>query len=245
MLKLVSLMAAIGLFVSASAGLAQDAEAGKNVFNKCKACHQIGPDAKNKAGPALNGLVGRKAGSAEGFKYGKSILEASEKGLVWTEEELVAYLADPTKFMRSYLGDSKARSSMSLKLKKEQDRLDVVAFLKSTGTEAAAAAEPEVPTETRTVEEIIADQVFTEEFLDDPVQIAAGKEMWFAQCTHCHGYKAYPGKAPKLKPAKYKPTFAFKRIYKGFRKMPAWNEVYTVDEVRQIVAYVKSKGFAP
>jgi mono/diheme cytochrome c family protein len=95
------------------------------------------------------------------------------------------------------------------------------------------------------VEEVIADQVFTAEFLEDPANFEAGKEIWFAQCTHCHGYKAYPGKAPKLKPRKYKPTFVFKRVYKGFKKMPAWSDVFTIDEIRQVVAYVKGQGFAP
>ena len=60
-----------------------------------------------------------------------------------------------------------------------------------------------------------------------------------------NGFKAYPGKSPKLKPAKYKPTFVFKRVYKGFKKMPAWKDTYSVDEIRQIVAYVKSPGFSP
>lgn len=244
MLKLVSLTVAIGLFFSANAGWAQDAEAGKAVFKKCKSCHQIGPDAKNKVGPVLNDLVGKQAGAVEGFKYRPSLVAAGEKGLVWTENELASYLENPTIFLKAYLGDDKARSGMSFKLKAEQDRLDVVAFLKSTGTEDANA-ESETPVETRTVEEVIADQVFTAEFLDDPANFQAGKEIWFAQCTHCHGYKAYPGKAPKLKPARYKPTFVFKRTYKGFKKMPSWKEVFTIDEIRQVVAYVKGQGFAP
>ncbi|MEH6647765.1 c-type cytochrome [Sulfitobacter sp.] len=246
MLKLVSLIAALGLFISAGAASAQNAEAGAAVFKKCKACHQIGPNAENKLGPTLNDLVGRAAGSVEDFKYGDSILAAGEKGLVWSTEELANYLEDPTKYMRAYLDDNSARSAMSFKLKKEQDRLDVVAYLTTAVTaEAADTTAPETPAETRTIDEIIADQVFTAEFLEDPANFAAGKDVWFAQCTHCHGYKAYPGKAPKLKPAKYKPEFVFKRVYKGFKKMPAWNEVYTIDEVRQVVAYIKGQGFAP
>lgn len=245
MLKLVPLITAIGLFITAGAGTAQDAEAGKAVFKKCAACHQVGPDAANKTGPALNDLIGRKAGTVDGFKYRPSIVAAGEKGLLWTEEELTAYLEGPTKYLKTYLDDSNARSSMSFKLKKEQQRLDVVAFLKSTGSEDTAAAEPEAPVETRSVEEVIADQVFTEEFMADRANFDAGKEIWFAQCTHCHGFKAYPGKAPKLKPGKYKPGFVFKRVYKGFKKMPAWNDVYTIDEIRQVVAYIKGQGFAP
>lgn len=245
MSKLISLIAMAGMLFTAGAALAQDIEAGKAVFKKCTACHQVGPEAKNKSGPVLNDLIGRQAGTVEGFKYRKDIIAAGEKGLAWTEVELAGYLEDPTKYLRAYLDDDKARSGMAFKLKKAQDRLDVVAFLKSIGTEEAAAAEPEAAVETRTVEEVIADQVFSDEFMADPANFEAGKEIWFAQCTHCHGYKAYPGKAPKLKPAKYKPTFVFKRVYKGFKKMPAWKDVYTIDEIRQVVTYIKGKGFAP
>lgn len=243
--KLLSLVAVIGMMITAGAGSAQDTEAGKAVFKKCIACHQIGPDAKNKSGPILNDLIGRQAGAVEDFKYRKSIVAAGENGLVWTEDEVTAYLEDPTKYLRSYLDDTSARSGMAFKLRKEQDRLDVVAFLSSTVSEDAAAADPEALVETRTVEEVIADQVFSEEFMANRVNFEAGKEIWFAQCTHCHGYKAYPGKAPKLKPRKYKPEFVFKRVYKGFKKMPAWNDVFTIEEIRQVVTYIKGQGFAP
>jgi len=254
MQKILSLIAAFGFFASTSAGWAQDAEAGEAVFKKCKACHEIGPDAKNKVGPMLNDLIGRPAGSVEGAKYSKSMQSAGEKGLMWSAEELNGYLTDPTKYLRTYLDDKKARSAMSFKLKKDEDRLDVIAYLETATTETSAASQEaapaedaptEAPTETRTVEEVIADQTFSAAFLEDPTNFEAGKEIWFAQCTHCHGYKAYPGKAPKLKPAKYKPEFVFKRVYKGFKKMPAWKDVYTIDEIRQVVAYIKGKGFAP
>lgn len=86
---------------------------------------------------------------------------------------------------------------------------------------------------------------FTAEFLADPAKFEQGKEIWVEQCTHCHGYKAYPGKAPKLKPKRYKPSFVYKRITKGFRKMPAWDEVYEEDERMAIVAYVMHKSFSP
>lgn len=90
-----------------------------------------------------------------------------------------------------------------------------------------------------------APDVFTQEYLDDPKNIEQGKEIWHEQCTHCHGFKAYPGKAPKLKPKRYKPGFVYRRVSKGFKKMPAWNEVYEVDEMRAVVAYVKSRKFSP
>ena len=86
---------------------------------------------------------------------------------------------------------------------------------------------------------------FTETFLSDPANVSVGQEIWSEQCRHCHGRKAYPGKAPKLKPRKYKPDFVYRRVTDGFRKMPAWNEVYSDRERMQIVAYVLSDTFSP
>ena len=90
-----------------------------------------------------------------------------------------------------------------------------------------------------------AKEKFTQDYLDDPANFEKGKEIWFEQCTHCHGYKAYPGKAPKLKPSRYKPSFVYRRITKGFKKMPAWEDVYDKDERRAIVAYIMNKSFSP
>ncbi len=86
---------------------------------------------------------------------------------------------------------------------------------------------------------------FTQAFLDDAENFTAGKEIWKEQCAHCHGAKAYPGKAPKLKPRRYKPKFVFDRVSNGFRKMPAWKDVYTTEERMKIVAYVMSRKFSP
>ena len=80
---------AIAAFVSPAA--AGDAALGQKVFNKCKACHDVsGP--KNKAGPSLKGLFGRSAGNVEGFSYSEAI---KNSGIVWSEDTLKAYLADP------------------------------------------------------------------------------------------------------------------------------------------------------
>ena len=86
---------------------------------------------------------------------------------------------------------------------------------------------------------------FTEAFMNDEKVLAVGKELWADQCRHCHGAKAYPGKAPKLKPRKYKPGFVFRRITKGFRKMPGWKDVYSFEERKALVAYIKSRKFSP
>jgi mono/diheme cytochrome c family protein len=86
---------------------------------------------------------------------------------------------------------------------------------------------------------------FTEAYLTDPANIEAGHAVWQEQCRHCHGKSAYPGKAPKLKPKRYKPEFVFKRVTNGFRKMPSWKEVFSYEERKAVVAYVLSKKFSP
>jgi len=71
---------------------AADPVAGENVFKRCAVCHMVGEDAKPRVGPVLNGLIGRKAGTYEGFKY----TEANKNsGLVWDEATLANYLRNP------------------------------------------------------------------------------------------------------------------------------------------------------
>ncbi len=116
---------------SNAAAMDGDAAKGEKVFKKCAACHTVGETAKNKVGPVLNDVFGRPAGTFADYKYGKSIIAAGEAGLVWNEEELFIYLQDPRKYLRAKLDDKKAKSKMTFKLKKEQDRLDVIAYLKT------------------------------------------------------------------------------------------------------------------
>ena len=129
-----------------------DATKGEGVFKKCQSCHQIGEGAENKVGPMLNDLIGRTAGTVEDFKYGKSIVKAGEAGLVWTEEEIFAYLKDPKKYLRKKLDDKKAKSKMSFKLKKEDERQNVIAYLKtfSAAEEATDGAAEETSEEATT-----------------------------------------------------------------------------------------------
>jgi cytochrome c len=97
---------------------------GEKVFRKCKACHQVGEGAKDRTGPALNGIVDAAAGAAEGFRYSKPLAEAAEAGLVWNADELAAFLTNPKSYMKgtkmSFVG-----------LKKEDDVEAVIAYLKS------------------------------------------------------------------------------------------------------------------
>lgn len=116
-----------------------DADAGKKTFNKCKSCHQIVDPAGEvivkggKTGPNLYGIAGRTAGTVEGFKYGDSIVEAGENGLVWDEENFVAYAQDPKKYLKDYLDQTSAKSKMTFKLKKGAE--DVYAYIVSVSAE--------------------------------------------------------------------------------------------------------------
>jgi cytochrome c len=100
-----------------------DPKEGAEVFKKCRACHDVGPDAKNKVGPVLNDVVSRKAGTIEGFSYSEANKAAGAKGLVWTEDVLFKYLENPLTFMP---GTKMAFAG----LKDPQDRKDLIAFLK-------------------------------------------------------------------------------------------------------------------
>ena len=76
----------------ASAALAQDAAAGKTSFNKCLPCHSIGEGAKNKVGPELNGLNGRKSGTAPDYNYSDA---NKNSGITWDEATFKEYIKDP------------------------------------------------------------------------------------------------------------------------------------------------------
>ena len=138
MIRPLSLVVATALF--ALPALAEgDAAKGEKEFGKCKACHRVeAPDGTvivkgTKTGPNLYGLIGRTAGTDD-YAYGASLKQAGEKGLVWDEEQLVAYLLDPPGYLKTYLEDPAARTSMSFRLKK--GGADIAAYLT-----AASAAE--------------------------------------------------------------------------------------------------------
>ncbi len=115
-------LATLGL--NSAIASAQDVENGQSLFRQCRACHQIGANAKNLVGPQLTAIVGRKAGTVEGFNYSEANKAAGAKGLVWDETQLMAYLENPLQFMP---GTKMAYAG----LKDEADRKDLVAYLKS------------------------------------------------------------------------------------------------------------------
>lgn len=123
--SLAVLAAASGVVTAfAAPANAQDAAKGAVVFRACRACHTVGPAARNKAGPMLNGVVGRRAASVPGFGYSKAMEDAAAKGLVWNEANLRAYLESPDTFLpRGVMAFAGVKDSAKLN--------DLIAYLKS------------------------------------------------------------------------------------------------------------------
>jgi cytochrome c len=112
-------LAVAALLVIGNPAGAQDAAAGKRVFEQCAACHSI--DGSNGVGPSLKGVVGRKSGSSPGFHYSSAMKKA---GIVWDDHVLNDYVADPQKALPGnvmpYSGIADAKQ-----------RKDLVAYLKT------------------------------------------------------------------------------------------------------------------
>ena len=112
--------AGLAALVSSAALAEGDPEQGAKVFNKCKACH-VADEEKNRVGPHLVGIVGRPAASVQDYKYSAAM---AESGIVWDEEILDQYLASPKDVVP---GGKMAFAG----LRKEEERADVIAYLKS------------------------------------------------------------------------------------------------------------------
>ncbi|WP_398483744.1 c-type cytochrome [Tardiphaga sp.] len=108
-----------------SFALAQDVAAGKSSFNKCLACHAVGENAKNKVGPELNGLNGRKAGAAAGYSYSDA---NKNSGLTWDEATFKDYIKDP----KAKIPGTKMAFAG---IKKESEINDLWAFLAQFGAD--------------------------------------------------------------------------------------------------------------
>jgi cytochrome c len=99
---------------------AGDVEAGAKVFKKCKACHYVDQE-KNKTGPHLVNIIGRAAGSIEGYKYSKAM---AGSGIVWDEATLTEYLRAPKKYVKG--------TKMAFRgLQKDDDLANIIAYLKA------------------------------------------------------------------------------------------------------------------
>jgi cytochrome c len=122
-----AVLAAIALAASTAAASAQDVAAGEQSFKKCLPCHSVGEGAKNKVGPELNGLDGRKAGATEGFNYTEG---NKNSGITWNESVFKEYIKDP----RAKIPGTKM---VFAGIKNEQEVNDLWAYLKQFGPNGA------------------------------------------------------------------------------------------------------------
>lgn len=103
---------------------AGDVAAGQRVYNQCRACHTAAQGGRHGVGPNLFGIVGRAAGSIEGFRYSANMREIATEGATWTEERLRAYIANPKSVV--------PRGSMSFPgIRNETQVNDLMAYLAS------------------------------------------------------------------------------------------------------------------
>ena len=117
--------ALISLMALSTPALAEgNIKAGKKIFKKCKACHDV-KEGKNKVGPSLYNIVGATAGKVEGFKYSKAM---AESGLVWDEANLRAFVTKPKELVP---GNRMAFAG----LKKEKQIDDLIAYLNSVSNQ--------------------------------------------------------------------------------------------------------------
>ena len=95
-MRAAALVSIAGLIAAAGVASAQDLVAeGESVFRRCAACHAVGEGASHRVGPHLNDVIGRQAGGLDDYNYSQAMKTAGEEGLVWDDESLHEYLANP------------------------------------------------------------------------------------------------------------------------------------------------------
>lgn len=113
-------LATLALLTGSEAFADGDADQGAKIFRRCQACHSV-VEGQNRVGPSLHNIMGREAGSLDGFTRYSAAMK--ESGVVWDEAAIDSYLADPKGFIP---GNAMAFPGLA----KEDNREDVIAFLK-------------------------------------------------------------------------------------------------------------------
>jgi len=138
-------LSAVAFALAAFAAQAGDPAAGESAFtSQCQNCHNVVNDdgdvlagrPNTRTGPNLYAVFGRQAGTVDGFRYGGSLVEAGEEGLVWDTDNMVPYLLNPQDYLREVTGDRRARSQMSFRVRDEGTANDIIAFIASLAPEA-------------------------------------------------------------------------------------------------------------
>lgn len=120
--------AIVGTALTATAALAEgDPAAGERAFRQCGACHTL--DGSHRVGPSLQGVFGRTAGTAEGFRYSPDMVAAGEAGVVWDAETMFTYLENPAEYIKQATGQDRVQTRMPNRYPDEQLRHDIIAYL--------------------------------------------------------------------------------------------------------------------
>lgn len=121
---------ALALTIAPAQAMGGDPEAGAIAFRPCMTCHVANarPDAP-RPGPSLHGVVGRQAASLGGVAYSETLTMAGAAGLVWDEANFIAYVQDPVGFLRTYLGEPRARGLMLVRVPTPEAARDIFAYL--------------------------------------------------------------------------------------------------------------------
>lgn len=171
-----ALGAAFALLATALAAPAEeigDPERGAQIFSQCSGCHEVGPEARDRIGPNLNGVFGRRAGSVEDFAYSRSLERAGGDGLVWDLDTLDAYLENPRILVSG--------TRMSFRgLPERQDRDDVLAYLRQF-----SASPQNIPEAVPTARPHNPDEALSPEILAIRGDPAYG-EYLSSECKTCH-----------------------------------------------------------
>lgn len=160
-----------GVAGSASANEFGDPERGLKAFNDCKSCHSVGEGAKNRVGPQLNGIFGRRAGAEDGFKYSNGLARMGRKGLVWDFDLLDRYIENP----KAFASDTR----MAYRgMKDEGERADLLAFLRQYSDNPGDI--PEAPPTITGTDHAVAPEILA--IQGDPEY----GEYLSSECTSCH-----------------------------------------------------------
>ena len=202
-----------------------DPVAGEKLFKDCKGCHEVGENARHKVGPHLDGIIGRTAGSAEGFKYSRALRQAGEDGLVWDAEKLSAYIQKPRDFISgnrmSYRGMADAK-----------DRADLIAYLSRQ-----ARAAPAEDTTARTNTGVTGFAQIVLQMEGDPEY----GEYLSGECVTCHQASGHADGIPSIVgiPKDYfvRALFEYKNNIRSNEVMKLRVANLTNEEIAALAAY--------
>ena len=201
---------------------------GERLFGslRCASCHEIGPEGRNKIGPHLNGIIGRAAGAVEGFRYSRALVGRANEGLVWDEENMRAFLLNPSDFL------PKTRMAFS-GVRNDENITDLLLFLATLTPETNLGIAHVEPSDPEVSSEILAIQG----------DVEYGQYL-SSTCVTCHQES---GDSSGIPPIINWPAGAFVTVLHAYKNKDRDNAVMQQiagslgnDEIAALAAYFES-----